>query len=608
MNTSIKRQPNMGDRIRYLILSSAVTTFVLIVIGNLVRVSGSASGCPDWPTCFGQWGLPATFNAQIQYAHRAITVLAGLQMAAAALWARLRWHNARWISRPLYAAVALMVVEVLLGADTVFQRSPAALNALHLGVALAILACLLAAAVAAFFRSAGYAADRLSYKTAYARLTLAGLGSTFVVMVSGVFVVSSGAATACLSLLSCNGQLAPATPLEWIQMAHRLFSAAASLIMLVLLLAAWWVERRQRFALTAATASVILFMAQVMVGALKVSRGYPLDLVGLHAATSAGVWAALVMLVISVGLAGRDEEEERAEARQPIMWRQRVKDLILLTKPVIVLLLLVTTYAGMVLGGGKLPSAALTLWTMLGGALAAGGSSAINQYIDRDIDRNMQRTSRRPIVAGRMTPAEGLAWGAALCILAFYLLASFVNLLAALLALAGMIYYVVIYTILLKRITVQNIVIGGGAGAIPPLVGWAAATGSLQFPSLFLFAIIFMWTPPHFWALALVRRKDYERANVPMLPVVRGEQATRIQIFIYTLELVSITLLLPVLHLAGSIYLVASAALGGGLVYHAWRVLKKGGNKSAWTMYHFSNLYLMLLFIALVADKLIKIR
>ena len=259
----------------------------------------------------------------------------------------------------------------------------------------------------------------------------------------------------------------------------------------------------------------------------------------------------------------------------PLDVTQRMRDFLTLTKPIVVLLLLVTTYAGMVVGGKAWPSFSLTFWTLLGGFMAAGGSSAINQYIDRDLDKNMQRTQKRPLAAGRMTPAEGLAFGLALSVFSFYIYAGFVNLLAAFLSLAGIIYYVVLYSILLKKATVQNIVIGGGAGAIPPLVGWAAATGGLNIPALFLFAIVFMWTPPHFWALAIVRKKDYARAGVPMMPVVRGEKETRWQILIYTLELVAVTLLMPVFKFTGTIYLVSAVALGRMADLHCLASLEK---------------------------------
>jgi protoheme IX farnesyltransferase len=182
---------------------------------------------------------------------------------------------------------------------------------------------------------------------------------------------------------------------------------------------------------------------------------------------------------------------------------------------------------------------------------------------------------------------------------------AFVNLLAALLTLAGIIYYVLIYSLMLKKTTVQNIVIGGGAGAIPPLVGWAAATGSLNIPSLFLFAVIFMWTPPHFWALALVRRKDYARAGVPMLPVVRGEKETRWQIFLYTVELVGLTLVLPLFGLGGGIYLIGAGVLGLWLLTAAWKVWKGEGNKVAWKMYRYSSMYLAFLMAIMMVDAII---
>jgi protoheme IX farnesyltransferase len=261
----------------------------------------------------------------------------------------------------------------------------------------------------------------------------------------------------------------------------------------------------------------------------------------------------------------------------------------------------------MVVGVRAWPSFRLAFWTLLGGALAAGGAQAINQYVDRDIDRVMQRTARRPIPSGRMTPAEGLAWGLALCVASLYVVAGFVNGLAALLVLAGIIYYVIVYTLALKRTSAQNIVIGGGAGALPPIVGWAAAAGRLDIPALFLFAIIFFWTPPHFWALALVRLKDYTRAGVPMLPVVRGEEFTRGQIMLYAVGLVAVTLLLPILGMAGAVYLVSAVVLGGWLLYAAWQVWKTGSNKVAWTMYRTSSMYLAFLFLALVADALLRV-
>jgi protoheme IX farnesyltransferase len=266
---------------------------------------------------------------------------------------------------------------------------------------------------------------------------------------------------------------------------------------------------------------------------------------------------------------------------------------------------LVTTFTGMVIGARAWPPFWIVFWTLLGGFLAAGGSGAINQYIDRYDDLKMQRTQRRPIPSGRLTAGEGLAVGVGMTLISFYVMIAFVNVTAALLTLAGIVYYVLLYSLLLKKNTVQNIVIGGGAGAIPPLVGWAAATGGLNIPSLFLFAVVFMWTPPHFWALALVRRKDYARAGVPMLPVVRGEKETRKQVLFYTLELVILTLLLPLFGLGGSVYLVGASLLGVWLLSAALKMWRKGGNKLSWRMYRYSSMYLAFLFILLMIDRLL---
>ena len=285
--------------------------------------------------------------------------------------------------------------------------------------------------------------------------------------------------------------------------------------------------------------------------------------------------------------------------------RQRLGDFLVLSKPLIVALLLVTTFGGLIAGGKAWPTPALAFWTMLGGGLAAAGSSALNQYIDRDLDKNMQRTSRRPLAAGRMTAAEGLSFGLALCLVSYYLLACMVNLTAALLSLAGIFYYVIFYSVLLKRATVQNIVIGGGAGAIPPMVGWAAATGHLSLAAWILFLIIFMWTPPHFWALAIVRLRDYERAGIPMLPVVKGEKAARWQILIYTVILVCTTMLLPLVRATGTVYLVSAIVLGALLIAAAWQVWKVPGNKVAWRMYRWSSMYLAFIFLALMIDALV---
>ncbi len=283
----------------------------------------------------------------------------------------------------------------------------------------------------------------------------------------------------------------------------------------------------------------------------------------------------------------------------------RWKDYLLLTKPIVVLLLLVTTLAAMIIGAGQMPPIGLMFWTLVGGGLTAGGASAINQYIDRDRDKAMSRTNKRPVPDGRLSGGQAIRFGIVLCLLGVGILAALVNVLSAALAFIGILYYVVLYSLILKPSTPQNIVIGGGAGAIPPLVGWAAATGGLTIPAFFLFALIFFWTPPHFWALALLKERDYARAGVPMLPVVIGERETRIHILLYSLQLVAFSLLLPLADLGGGLYMLLAGSLGLVLVLFAVQLWKQGGNRQAWGMYRYSSTYLALIFFALVADTLI---
>jgi len=280
------------------------------------------------------------------------------------------------------------------------------------------------------------------------------------------------------------------------------------------------------------------------------------------------------------------------------LWR----DLIMLTKPTIISLLLVTTAAPMYIAGR--PELWLVAVVMLGGYLMAGGANAVNMYLDRDIDNVMTRTRRRPIPSGRMTPMAVLSFGIALAATATWLLAFFVNVLTAALALAGFYFYVFIYTRWLKRTTPQNIVIGGAAGAFPPLVGWAAVTGRIDLTAIYLFVIIFYWTPPHFWALALNKQKDYGNAQVPMAPLVWGERETMRQMFWYTIVLLVVTLL-PVTYGAfGWIYGLSAALFGGLLLGGVVKMMRaKDWVKPAWWVYGYSLLYLALLFVAMVVDR-----
>jgi len=289
-----------------------------------------------------------------------------------------------------------------------------------------------------------------------------------------------------------------------------------------------------------------------------------------------------------------------AVAARSAAWRAVVADLFEMTKPKVQSLLLFTTVTTMYVAGD--PSLGLVALTCLGGALSAGGAGAINHVLDRDIDRKMSRTANRPVASGRISPAAGLTYGIALGAAAFVLLALTVNLLAAALSLSGLLGYVFVYTLWLKRSTPQNIVIGGAAGAVPPLVAWAAVTGELTGTPIYLFAIVFFWTPPHFWALSLLMKDEYARAGVPMLPVVRGERETRRQILLYTLLLYAVTQLPFCAGAFGMTYLVASVLLGAAFIYGAVRLTRKPERRNALRLYLFSLAYLAALFAAMVAD------
>ncbi|MFN2471246.1 MAG: heme o synthase [Gaiellaceae bacterium] len=371
--------------------------------------------------------------------------------------------------------------------------------------------------------------------------------------------------------------------------AHRLMSALALPPLAAMVVAAWVSYRRL---LVPSTAALALFGAAALATAA-----------GLHVALAA---LALGAAAVSAALTFRPGPDVIAQSHKvpslPGSWR----DYITLTKPRIMSLLLLTGASGMFVGEGGAPPLGDLGVMLLGLGLACGGASALNHVMDRDIDRLMgARTERRPVASGRVAPARALEFGLALSAGSFVLLASLSNVLTALLALVGNLFYVLVYTGWLKRSTPQNIVIGGAAGAVPPLVGWAAATGGLTLPALALFAIVFFWTPPHFWALALLIKRDYEAARVPMLPVVRGERETARQILLYTLVLVAVTVTPFVLGPAGLVYLVAALALGAVFLVLAWRLRAELLPRRAAVLFHYSLAYLALLFVALAVDPLI---
>ncbi|MGI8533266.1 MAG: heme o synthase [Candidatus Limnocylindrales bacterium] len=293
------------------------------------------------------------------------------------------------------------------------------------------------------------------------------------------------------------------------------------------------------------------------------------------------------------------------EAAPPSPVRERIGAYVALTKPRIIELLLVTTLPAMVLAARGIPPVDLMIWTLLGGTLAAGSANAINCYLDRDIDQLMKRTRKRPLPAHRIQPEDALIFGLALGVVAFAILAFLVNLVAAFLTLSAIGFYVVVYTMLLKRNTPQNIVLGGAAGALPPVIGWAAVTGDIGLPALVLFAVVFYWTPPHFWALSLNLARDYAAAGVPMLPVTHGVPETTRHIALYSVLMVMLSLIFFAVARLGLIYLAGALLLGGFFLVHAFAMWRDGTDRRAMRLYRYSITYLSALFAVMVVDVLV---
>lgn len=304
-----------------------------------------------------------------------------------------------------------------------------------------------------------------------------------------------------------------------------------------------------------------------------------------------------------VGEADRHAEETAAAvASEAVPARSLLADYLALTKPAIISLLLVTALGGLFLAAQGVPPWHVTLAVLVGGSLAAGGANALNHFWDRDIDQVMRRTRKRPVAANRVSPRQALAFGISLNVVAFVLLGVVTNWLAGALAIAATLFYVFVYTAWLKRTSFHNIVIGGAAGAFPPLVGWAAVTGDLAVPAYYLFMIVFFWTPPHFWALALLIEDDYAEAHVPMMPVVLGREATVWSIFLYTIALIAITTLLFSTGAVGLYYLTAALVLGGFFLVYTYRLLHDRSRRVAADAYKYSLLYLFALFVVIMVD------
>ncbi len=600
---------------RRIALAAAVLTFGLIVLGGVVRITGSGMGCGEhWPRCNGEWFPRLDLPTMIEIGHRWAAALVSLFVLSLAVVAWVRHQRESRLRNPATLALGLLIIQVLLGPVIVKLSLPPEVIIVHLANAMILFAVLIVACM----RSSGRQGGQADSPATLSREGLAALPTGrpaivgaaifgFTVILLGALVANYHAGLLCAGFPLCNGQiLPPPTKLATVHWIHRV--AAFGFLGYM----TWLVFRlRQTAAETpsiyrAAQIAWLLVIAQIAVAAAMVLRLLPPELRAMHLMFGTGIWASLVLLVWHsrnpVAVSSPLVDRSTLTAGRPSLWQ----DLVTLTKPRIISLLLVTTVAPMFITPAGMPRLSLVLWVILGGYLMAGGANAINMWFDGDIDTKMSRTKLRPIPSGRMTPLSVLAFGCTLGAAAFAIFYRFANPLSAWLALSGLLFYVFIYTIWLKRSSPQNIVIGGAAGAFPPLVGWTAMTGRLDLMALYLFAIIFYWTPPHFWALALIKQNEYARAGVPMMPVVRGERSTKIQMLGYTIMLIPLTLLPWISGSLGTFYGVAAILLGGRLLWYCFRLLKEQTvTPTAWGMYKYSLLYLFLLFAAMGFDRAI---
>jgi len=608
--------PDRARLLRRLAWTGATLALGLIVLGGVVRITGSGMGCGDhWPLCDGQWFPPLDLPTLIEIGHRWVAALVSLVVLAVAVVAWRRHRDEPALRTPALVALGLLVVQVLLGAVTVKLALPPWVIITHLANAMVLLGVLMTVALRAAENErrngrkdgAGpfaLPAVRPLVHPAHA-LVLATAALGFLVILFGAQVANFHAGLLCLGFPLCDGGvLPPRNGLAALHWTHRVLAFAFLGLCLVMV---YRVSGRSdapgRRLRRAAALVLAATVAQVGVAAAMVLNLLPPTLRALHLLVGSLVWAALVLLVFRS--ARTPAAVEPAEAPEPgIRPPSLAADLVTLTKPRIISLLLVTTIAPMFITPAGVPTVSQVLWVVLGGYLMAGGANTINMWFDRDIDLRMARTRLRPIPAGRISAGFGLAFGVGLGLAAFAIFWYRVNQLSAWLALAGLLFYVFVYTVWLKRTSPQNIVIGGAAGAFPPLVGWAAMTGRIDLAAIYLFAIIFYWTPPHFWALALIKQADYARAGSPMMPVVRGEARTQFEMLVYTLMLVPLTVMPALFGALGPFYLVAAVLLGARLLWYCIRLLRERSvTPVAWQMYRYSLLYLALLFVAMGIDR-----
>jgi heme o synthase len=629
-------------RFQRLAMATVVATLFLVTIGVIVRATDSGVACPTWPGCFEGQALPsldAGFNVWIEWTHRTVAALIGILILGLAALAVLDHRDRPSIVWPSLAAVVLVGFQAWLGRETVRLGNTGESVTAHLATAMVLVGVLVYLLARSSFPA------RIGGRGSSQRFTLLatfGAVATFVLLLFGSHVTATDQALVFPDWPLMGGSLLPPlTDATSANVLHRWIAVIVGLVVLAVAGAAWRAERQRPVLVALAWSAAALFAIQAVVGGLQILTRLAPWTETLHVALGAVVWALMIGLAVAayytarmtpaIGAAAgaavdRDRERGRrvevgsatAAGAEPRTLADSVRSYVALTKPRIIELLLVTTVPAMVLATRQVPGiplgdwAWLTVWTLVGGSLAAGSANAINCYLDRDIDSLMARTRRRPLPSHQVEPERAVVFGIVLGVVSVALMAWFVNLLAAFLTLLAIAFYVVVYTILLKRSTPQNIVIGGAAGALPPVIGWAAITGNVGLPALLLFALVFYWTPPHFWALSLRIRKDYAAAGVPMLPVVRGIAETTRQIGLYTVLLVAISIVFGIVAAMGAIYLGAAVVLGAIFLWQAYRLWRQGASEEGSTagairLYRYSISYLTLIFVAVAVDTLIAI-
>lgn len=608
------------SRFQKLATATAAMTLFLIGVGGTVRASGSGLGCPDWPRCHGKWYPPLNFHSIVEYSHRASASIVVTLVVIVAIYAWVKYRAVSSLFWPAFIALLIVFFQAFLGELVVKSGLNSHLVVAHFATSLALLATTITTAVNSFRPRGG----RLG---PLAKLAAAVAAFTVVVALIGAYVTAWGAALVYADWPLFDGRLLPSfgQPNAVAMWVHRVVAAllgAALVYLFVVVRRAFRRDPAQRPLLILAGIALATWALQAVAGAENIWTRLAAWAVVAHVLGGAILWGAMVALTVAAfrltpadparpaGGGRKAADPAGAAAGKPTSVGGRAKAYFMLTKPRVVELLLITTVPAMVVAAHGWPSLWLLTATLVGGSLAAGGAGAINCFVDRDIDDIMERTSNRPMPAGRIEPPRALTFGIVLEILSFAWLVATVNLPAACLAVGATVFYVFIYTLWLKRSSPSNIVIGGAAGAAPVLVGWAAVTGHVGLPAFVMFAIIFYWTPPHFWALSMRYSEDYAAAKVPMLPVVQGMEATARHIVLYTVALVGISLLLYPAASMGPLYLGTAVVMGVLFIRRSLRLQRAtaGGavdHKEAMALFHFSIAYLSLLFVAMAGDRLV---